>query len=398
MVKKFVFNINGHYIDNNATELKETELMKMNDVIHHQLTIQKNAISSFHKTRKWDKYKKLTNSYELVFTSTQGCPSIAQRNPISRSFFKLWEILHDFKEEIGLPDVPITSVFLADAPGGFGEAYIDYRKQCCSFKDELYGMSLKATNKIIPDWKFNDQYCQENNLKLFYGQTGTGNIYDINNIHELVDKVGNNNCFFITADGGFDFSVDFNSQEDMSLRLILCEIYSALKMQKNGGTFVLKIYDIHNKVTMKLLYILKRFYNSMYFVKPLSSRPANSEKYVICTGFHIASIDHHEKVLSMLKLQITQFDVNKVLTTCELPISFVADIINYNRVFIANQALHIAKTLMLIDNLNEYITNEIVKNQVKKALKWCHKYNIDISIPALHKYRNMYSAQITTVS
>ena len=45
---------------------------------------------------------------------------------------------------------------------------------------------------------------------------------------------------YITADGGFDFSVDFNKQEDMSLKLIITQIFYALIMQKKGGNFIIR--------------------------------------------------------------------------------------------------------------------------------------------------------------
>ena len=49
---------------------------------------------------------------------------------------------------------------------------------------------------------------------------------------------------YITGDGGFDFSIDFNNQENISFKLILSQIFFALIMQKEGGNFVLKIFDI----------------------------------------------------------------------------------------------------------------------------------------------------------
>ena len=36
----------------------------------------------------------------------------------------------------------------------------------------------------------------------------------------------------VTADGGFDFSIDFNQQEQMAGKLILTEILYAIIMQK----------------------------------------------------------------------------------------------------------------------------------------------------------------------
>ena len=43
---------------------------------------------------------------------------------------------------------------------------------------------------------------------------------------------------FITGDGGFDFSVDFNSQEKHIADLLMAQVFYALIMQKKGGCFV----------------------------------------------------------------------------------------------------------------------------------------------------------------
>ena len=47
----------------------------------------------------------------------------------------------------------------------------------------------------------------------------------------------------ITGDGGFDFSIDYNKQEILAVRLIFTQIVYALHLQKKGGTFILKIFD-----------------------------------------------------------------------------------------------------------------------------------------------------------
>ena len=49
----------------------------------------------------------------------------------------------------------------------------------------------------------------------------------------------------ITADGGFDFSIDFNKQETLSIKLIFCQICYAIALQKSGGTFILKIFYLN---------------------------------------------------------------------------------------------------------------------------------------------------------
>ena len=46
----------------------------------------------------------------------------------------------------------------------------------------------------------------------------------------------------ITADGGFDFSMDFNQQEILIGKLLFAQIAYALCLQKRGGKFILKIF------------------------------------------------------------------------------------------------------------------------------------------------------------
>ncbi len=391
MVKKLVYHLNGSY-DSSQTKHSIHEILKLNNIIHGMLIESKNNISYYHKNKKWDKFKKLANDYELIFTSSNGFFSLSSHNPISRSYFKLWEILHDFSEEMDMKtEKGKKCAFLADAPGGFVEAFINYRN---NNKDRHYVISLKAVNKIIPHWKLSSSYCNKNNIVISYGKKDNGDLYDLENLNSFCEEVGgNNSCDFITADGGFDFSSDFNNQEDMSLKLILCEIYTALKIQKEGGCFVLKIYDIHNLKTIKTLYILKLFYNDIYFVKPLSSRPANSEKYMICMNFKVNA--QYNSMLTKLADVIQTHNFDMVLddypkTFIEVPLSFVKDIVEYSYVYIASQILYITKTISLIDNESNTDIMTILKEQLRKGIKWCYKYNIKLNRESLLKYKSNY--------
>ena len=56
-------------------------------------------------------------------------------------------------------------------------------------------------------------------------------------------------------------------------------------MQKVGGDFIVKIFDIFTKSTCDILYILSSLYKQVYITKPYTSRLANSEKYIVCRGF-----------------------------------------------------------------------------------------------------------------
>jgi 23S rRNA U2552 (ribose-2'-O)-methylase RlmE/FtsJ len=404
MVKKIFFCLNNNASNPAESPAKDqlhldadvvANLYHVNDVLHNYLDHFKNKITEHHRAKKWDRFKKHTNDYELVFTSSQGCPSIASHNPISRSYFKLWEILHDINLSVHSPEC--RAAFLADAPGGFVEAFVDYRRQWLAaqdipYNDQLHAISLKATNRIIPQWKFGHEFCTKNQVKVTYGKTGTGDLYDISVIDDFVETVGARCCDFITADGGFDFSKNFNAQENMSTRLIVSEIYAALNLQAQGGSLVLKVFDIHQKVTIQLLYVLSIAYSKIHFVKPLSSRPANSEKYVVCESFQGCS----GQIMQSLREVIVAKNPNALNV---LPnVSFVASIIEFNHIYISCQALYICKTLEMIEKECSTTLTKVVQKQVRKAIKWCHKYKIPVALNAVKHYRPYFPLSAATIS
>ena len=69
-------------------------------------------------------------------------------------------------------------------------------------------------------------------MELLFGYDNTGDIYKLINIINIVNVVGEYICDIVTADGGFDFSSDYINQEYNFMRLFLCEVILALKLQK----------------------------------------------------------------------------------------------------------------------------------------------------------------------
>lgn len=382
MVKKFMYQLSGLYTSTGMENNGELEmLLDFNNDLHNLLKLQKDLISEHYKTKKWDKYKKCANEYELIFTSGYGHPSLSKHNPISRSYFKLWEILTDFKIELGM-DFPEYKrcAFLAEGPGGFIEAFTNFRSSYEN--DELFGITLLSPDKNIPSWKLPTDITNVKRIKLLKGLDGSGSLYNVDNIESFINVIGQGSCDLVTADGGFDFSNDFNNQEEMSTLLVISEMYTALQLQKQNGNMVLKIYDIHSYLTVQLLYILKMFYNTITFCKPLSSRPANSEKYIICIKFCGHEHNMYDNVCSQLKQSIVNqcFDLD-----IKVPITFMYDIIEYNAFYILKQIIHINKTLCFINIQNAEDANNI-RHQLTRAIKWCNKYNIVVNLEALASY------------
>ena len=376
MVKKLVLHISDD--DSSNSECKLDDMLQINTTLLDIATSYKNKITEHYQNKSWDRYKKLSNEYELIFYSSNSSSNISCINPVSRSFFKLWEILHDFEEEIGInKPSPMCCVFLAEGPGGFFEAFYKKRRH---IQDNCYGMTLKSANKAVPDWKMNKRLP----LKVSYGKDGTGNLYNLDNIVAFADVIGNGKVDFITADGGFDFSSDFNHQEDQSMRLIISEVLSALLMQKENGSFLLKVYDCFNEETLKMLHILNMHYSNMYLIKPLTSRPANSERYILCTGFYTGDVVKYMNTTQILKYIVANYEtinIRKALEDIPFDASFLGHIVMYNLYYTMRQVYYIQRTINYIKFFSTYensstVENAIMEKHKTKSIKWCMKYKI----------------------
>jgi 23S rRNA U2552 (ribose-2'-O)-methylase RlmE/FtsJ len=347
--------------------------------MYNKLLIYKNKIDQLPLPTLWDKAKKLGNDYELIYLPNKKnkYDSIASYQPLSRSYFKLWEIIYDF--ELLNDSYNYTILCLAEGPGGFIEAINNYRKKQNKI-DTITGITLKSINKDIPGWKKSNKFlCANKHIKITYGSDNTGNLYNLNNIIYL--KNNHNNIDFITADGGFDFSNDFNNQEELSYRIIFCEIVTALATQKEGGTFVCKIFDSYTFITIKFLYLLYNFYEEVYITKPYTSRPANSEKYIVCKKFKTISECYLNLLFSYIKNWDDYYKNNfsDFLSFIELPYIFFKKINVFNNLLTNNQINNIDKTLSFINIEDDDLIESITNNQTNKALIWCKSYSIEIN-------------------
>uniref|UniRef100_A0A6C0D1S7 Ribosomal RNA methyltransferase FtsJ domain-containing protein n=1 Tax=viral metagenome TaxID=1070528 RepID=A0A6C0D1S7_9ZZZZ len=326
--------------------------------------------------REWDIYKKYTNPYEYIHTMVpmkKKC--VATHKPLSRSYFKMIEIMNIFN--LKGDSRPIRSFHLAEGPGGFIEALAHIRN--CPH-DTYVGMTIldEHNDPNIPGWKKTAQFLKENpNVYIEAGYDGTGNILSMSNLIGIKEKYGSA-MDLITADGGFDFSLDFNSQEINITKLLFAQICFAITMQKRGGSFILKIFDCFMQHTIDLLYILSSFYERVYIMKPYTSRYANSEKYIICKGFlHTSPIAFLPHIFHIFEKAMNA--ENPISRFLNIPIShcFISKLEEYNAIFGQQQVENIFFTISLIENkYKQEKVLHLIKTNVQKCIAWCTKYNI----------------------
>lgn len=364
----------------------------LNEYEYEKLIQVKNKIDSLEDCKLWDKIKKISNDFELIYLPNKKLKSssVSKYEPLSRSYFKLWEIIHDFNL-INI-NTPIKAAGLAEGPGGFIEAIINYRKKfknICRY-DRVYGITLRSCDKDIPGWNKATNFLKKNdNVNIHYGLDKTGNIYNVDNITSFA-QLFNNDADLVTADGGFDFSTNFNKQEQSSLRIIFCEIVASLSIQKKGGAFVCKVYDTYTHVSISFIFLLSCLYNTVTLTKPFTSRPANSEKYLVCQGFKGISPILLKKMRIIVKcwnlIDSKGEIIYRIMDMDKIPKEFINKVLEYNTNYFNQQVLNIEKTLRYIETFSlkeDYEHSELykktVEHQVKLAFNWCKKYKCKIN-------------------
>ena len=240
-----------------------------------------------------DDLDKLTQIY---FNMKKETPNI-----LSRAFYKLWEILFIF--DIADSNKPITYAALAEAPGSFLQSVMYFREKFyneASKKDKYFGVSIHSEEKNVQDIaeQFIGYHNKNNpgrvNVHKTFGKKESqksktkdnGDLTDFKTISLFKKDIKKTKKWadIVTADGGFEW-VDENYQEQEAYPLIFGEIVAGLNVQAKNGCFVIKLFESFTDITVKMINLVSSFYYKSYIYKPYTSRPSNSEKYLVCIGF-----------------------------------------------------------------------------------------------------------------
>lgn len=137
-------------------------------------------------------------------------------------------------------------------------------------------MAFKLTDMIVPP---GDRF------KTIYGVDDTGDVYSLANINAFCNTVrreAKDGVELTVCDGGFSTVGDELHQEEHIRQLLLSQVLICLKVLKKGGNALFKLFDLLQSPTVELIYILYLHFESIAIIKPITSRPANGERYIVC--------------------------------------------------------------------------------------------------------------------
>jgi cap2 methyltransferase len=296
-------------------------------------------------------------------------PSISIQNPLSRSYFKLWEIFKTFN--IKFPQSLKTS-HVCEGPGGFIQCSYDWASKYNSKIKETIAMTLRPDHSSIPGWKRAANFLKKYpSISVEYGPNRDGNIMNPDNQEYFIEK--SKGSFLFTADGGFDFSEEYNKQEINMLPLILNSIIIALSVLSQNGMCIIKIFDMHYQITKDIMAILASQFKQWTIYKPATSRPCNSERYFLGIGYRGKS----DKIIMALRQLRGEYDDNlESFLSPDFSNQFTNSFEEQNKPILERQYSSIKHILNISQNheYNEYYKKII--NDRTASENWCKKFGI----------------------
>ena len=270
----------------------------------------------------------------------------------------------------------IRSAHVCEGPGGFIEALFDEANKKKKNIIKSTAMTLKSKQSNVPGWKRASNFLKKNRcIRILYGEDETGNIMKPINQQYFIDYCTEKVTIF-TADGGFDFSYDYEKQEQLIFPLLIASTKIGFEVLKKGGVFILKMFDFYHKATIDLIYFLSCHFAEWTLYKPATSRPCNPEQYFIGKGFTGCT----DEIFDVMRLWCSIIESQPLETLLETPLDFNILINTLRQNSFKSQTEYLERVFYIIDKNDEELIKSCLKNNEISSYEWCIRFKV----PTLH--------------
>jgi len=212
-------------------------------------------------------------------------PRVFPVKAMTNAWLKCWEIINEFNL---LPLQGHSNVFCnAEFPGAFIYAIHHYIQTKTKSTYDWYANSLYPSddgNSILGDEfglyaRYKEKWLMTNE------KDNNGDVTNPTIIQRIQDKCGHSIDLYTSDIGiGLDYST-FEKQEQIEALLQLGQLLCGLSTLRKGGHLVCKQFMFFSPFSMSMMYLASECFDEFTIFKPQTSRPANSEMYIIGKGF-----------------------------------------------------------------------------------------------------------------
>ena len=206
---------------------------------------------------------------------------------VTNAWLKYWEIFTYFKL---VNEKTKVAFFNAELPGAALCAFNHYMKTVVKQNytwraSSLFPDKIDTTNTALDDRY--GLYTHNKDNWMMDSAKNNGDMTILSNILDYVNRlqIEFSGVDFYSHDAGMGLDNDYNNQELINAKLNLgCALCGLLTLKKVGN-FNAKQYTFFETFTWNLIFIYSKLFEEFYITKPLTSRPVNSEIYLIGKGF-----------------------------------------------------------------------------------------------------------------
>jgi hypothetical protein len=136
-----------------------------------------------------------------------------------------------------------------------------------------------------------------------------GDVRNMKN-QENWERILNNNVDLYTSDLGLESKDDYSKQEQICLHANVSQILTGILTLKKGGNMITKQYTYFEPLNITMYAILTNLFEEVYICKPSSSRPFNSETYIIGKNFQgpFKETEYQTDLIELIKDKVENFN------------------------------------------------------------------------------------------
>jgi len=366
-------NVLSYQFINYENILCEIDNIKITYVNLHNISKNLNKIKRAIDTRYIKKWYSITfqlDNYKSLgeYISKKYDVFLDKKINVSNAFLKIYEILCTYDLfDIFKPN--LKSFHFCEAPGMFLLGINHFIKTKTKIKLwDWYANSLQQDND---NKALGDNY---NLIKKYSKRWINGDIRKLKNIKLFKDKL--NEVEFITSDCGIcvDYS-DMNKYEEIIAETDFAQFINMINLLcKNGSGIIKTFIPLEKASNISIIYLATQLFKKVFLSKPITSRPHNSEVYLICIGFQGIDDILLEKLFNILN----NFNSN-ISFIKDIPISFIKQLEDYILDITRQQISYLLNIFHFVDNKQELEKLSLLKNNNLKDssnIYWCDKFNI----------------------
>jgi hypothetical protein len=253
-------------------------------------------------------FTKLTSQLDMYATLRAIVQQTYNMEHATNAALKMYEMIYQL--DLLMPNgkcLPVVNAFCnAELPGAFVIAINHFMRTKCVSSDfdwiassYLPAAAMQAGDKTILEDKY--KIYEKNRLHWLMGSAPnalpegeapiTGDVTDPQVINTLGNAThqrfsANDGANIYTSDVGIEIEKDkLNQQEELTAFINYGQILSGLLSLAIGGTLITKQFTFYTPFSRSLIAIVASLFDETYIIKPKTSRPTNSEVYLVGKGF-----------------------------------------------------------------------------------------------------------------